>query len=127
MATTSSHAADVDARLDAYYTRYYRDALGIPGWRELVLVRRADAAYEAQRLARLEAAIGRPVGGLSVLNVGCGTGGFNVAAARAGATMYGVDASSEAVGIAAARAGDGRVLQAPAEALPFTDRSFDLV
>jgi SAM-dependent methyltransferase len=120
-------APPVDARLDAYYTRYYRDALGIPGWRELVAVRRSDAAYEAQRLARLEEAIGRPLGGLVILNVGCGTGGFNVAAAGAGALTYGVDASSEAVGIAADRTGDGRVVHAPAEALPFVDRSFDLV
>lgn len=29
----------VRSRLTDYYTRYYRDALGIPGWRDLVAAR----------------------------------------------------------------------------------------
>ncbi len=75
----------VTERLEAYYTRYYRDTLGIPEWRELVAVRAADEAYEARRLARLEEALGDPARGRALLNVGCGTGGFNVAAKRTGA------------------------------------------
>ena len=128
----SSRAADtavppgLAGRLEAYYTRYYRDALGIPGWRELVAVRLDDLAYESQRLARLEAAIERTIDGLRVLNVGCGTGGFNVVAAKAGATVRGVDPSDDAVSIAATRL-PGGVLRAAAEDLPFAEASFDLV
>jgi SAM-dependent methyltransferase len=118
---------DVVARLERYYTRYYRETLGIPGWRELVRVRLADEAYEGQRLARLERALGRPVAGLALLNAGCGTGGFNVAAERAGARAWGVDVEAEAAAIARGRLGQDRIVRAAAEALPFPDGRFDVV
>jgi len=120
-------AADVEERLRAYYTRYYRDTLGIPGWRGLVGVRLGDAGYEAPRVARLERALGCPLRGLRVLNLGCGTGGFNLAAEAAGASVWGVDLDAEAVAIAEARAGHGRVTRAAAEALPFRGERFDVV
>ncbi len=116
----------LSARLEAYYSRYYDDALGIPGWRELVAVRLDDAAYERERLARLEGAIGRRVAGARLLNVGCGTGGFNALARSAGADAWGVDASEEPAAIAALRTPD-RILCAAAEELPFPAASFDVV
>src|SRR5262249_34315575 len=118
---------DCADRLRAYYTRYYRDTLGIPGWRDLVDVRLDDASYEGQRLDRLERALGRPVRGLRVLNLGCGTGGFSVAAELAGALTWGVDVDPDAVAIAHARHPHGRVVRAAAESLPFRAESFDVV
>src|SRR5215831_13949713 len=118
---------ELAARIAAYYTRYYRDALAIPRWRELVRVRLDDDAYEAQRLDRLARALGRPLAGLAVLNVGCGTGGFNVAAERAGARAWGVDLDAEAVAIGCARLRPDRVIRAAAEALPFGPETFDVV
>lgn len=120
-------AAAIRARLEAYYRHYYADALGIPAWRELVAVRLADADYEEGRLNRLEAALERSVAGARVLNVGCGTGGFNALAQRAGADPWGVDASLEAAAIAGLRAPGRRIFCALAEALPFRDGSFDVV
>lgn len=120
-------AADVVDRLRAYYTRYYRDTLGIPGWRDLVQVRLADTPYESERLARLERAVDRPVRGLRLLNLGCGTGGFNVAAETAGALAWGVDLDAEAVAIARARVSRERIVRAAAESLPFRGGDFDLV
>ena len=118
---------DVKAALAAYYTKYYRDTLGIPAWRELVAVRLDDVAYERQRLVALERAVG-PLRGRRLLNVGCGTGGFNVLAEAAGAEVWGVDESGAAVAIARARMRHGeRALPAMAETLPFPDASFDLV
>ncbi len=114
-------------RLRAYYTRYYRDTLGIPGWRDLVQVRLADTAYEGQRLARLERALERPVRGLRLLNVGCGTGGFNVAAEEAGGYTWGVDPDPEAAAIARARLSREWIACAAAESLPFRGGSFDVV
>ena len=35
----TGEGADVPARLAAYYARYYRDTLGIPGWRDHVAFR----------------------------------------------------------------------------------------
>jgi SAM-dependent methyltransferase len=124
---TDSPVTDCADRLRAYYTRYYRDALGIPGWRDLVEVRLNDAAYEAQRLARLARALDRPIRGLRLLNLACGTGGFNVAAEAAGALAWGVDVDPDAVMIAQARARRGRITRAAAESLPFRDGSFDVV
>jgi SAM-dependent methyltransferase len=71
--------------------------------------------------------LGRPVAGLRLLNVGCGTGGFNVCAAKAGAIAWGVDASAEATALAAERVGRARICRARAEALPFPSGRFDLV
>ncbi len=114
-------------RLEAYYTRYYRDTLGIPGWRDIVAVRLADRAYEHRRLAQLERAVGRPVRGYRLLNVGCGTGGFSALAEEAGAEVWSLDASPEATALAAARSLQGRVIAAAAESLPLARESFDIV
>ena len=114
-------------RLEAYYTRYYRDVLGIPGWHDIVAVRLEDRAYESRRLARFERAVGRAVRGARVLDVGCGTGGFSILAEEAGAEVWSVDASSEAAGLAAARLARGRVVMATAESLPLASARFDLV
>ena len=119
--------ATLRERLEAYYARYYRGALGIPQWRELVAIRLADTDYERGRLARLEQALGRSVAGTRLLSVGCGTGGFNVLARRSGADAWGVDASEEAVAIADLRVPGRRIFCAQAEALPFEDGSFDVV
>ena len=123
----AENPGDLHASLEAYYARYYRDTLGIPGWRDYVAVRLADHAYEGARLVRLQRALGRPVHGLRLLNVGCGTGGFNVVAEQAGALTCGADADPEAVAIAKARVPGRPILRALAEALPFSDGSFDIV
>jgi len=123
----------VEARLQSglarYYTRYYRDVLGLPDWPAHVARRAAEEETDAGRVARLEEHLG-PFEGRSLLNVGCGTGGFNVAAARAGARGVGIDASLEAVrlcGLRRALVEGGTYAAAAAEALPFRAGSFDLV
>lgn len=119
---------DVSAALETYYTRYYRDTLGIPGWRGLVDTRLDDEAYERQRLTALERAVGGSIKGTRLLNIGCGTGGFNALAEEAGAEVWGVDDSADAVAITRARMRHGeRALRSMAEALPFPDASFDVV
>jgi ubiquinone/menaquinone biosynthesis C-methylase UbiE len=116
-------------RLRRYYTRYYRDTLGLPGWAELVRNRLTEEEQEAGRLARLQRLLGRSIAGMSLLNVGCGTGGFNVVAARTGALAWGVDTDSEAVAITRLKLGGagGGVCLAAAEALPFSSARFDVV
>jgi SAM-dependent methyltransferase len=119
---------EVSAALERYYTRYYRDTLGIPDWRGLVDVRLADEPYERQRLTALARAMGGSIKAARLLNVGCGTGGFNVLAEEAGAEVWGVDESADAVAIARARMRHGeRALRSMSEALPFRDASFDIV
>lgn len=113
--------------LAAYYTRYYRDTLGIPGWRELVAARLDDGDAERARVARLARALGAPIGGRRVLSLGCGTGGFLRAAADAGAAVWGLDPDAEAVALAAGRCPAAAVVVGTGERLPFADGRFDVV
>src|ERR1700693_1870152 len=117
------------ALLDRYYTRYYRDTLGLPGWRERVAGRLAEQEFGREQLRGIQRALGG-FEGKRLLNIGCGPGGFNVAAERAGARTWGIDASQEAVAICGLRralGAGGCYAAAAAEALPFLDGAFDLV
>jgi ubiquinone/menaquinone biosynthesis C-methylase UbiE len=85
-----------------------------------------------ERLQLLE--VGRVVGlcleGVTVgrlLDVGTGTGVFAQAFAEAGIEVSGVDASAEMVELAKRYVPAGHFRTAPAEALPYPDRWFDLV
>jgi SAM-dependent methyltransferase len=80
----------------------------------------------AEFIARLELEPGE-----RVLDVACGTGNLTLPAARAGARVTGIDIAPALVAQLAARAAaEGLALDAregDAEALPFTDGSFDTV
>jgi 2-polyprenyl-3-methyl-5-hydroxy-6-metoxy-1,4-benzoquinol methylase len=128
--TPSAESTRLTSLLEAYYTRYYRDTLGLPDWRGRVSGRLTEEDIEGTRIEAVSQALGRPLRGLRVLNVGCGTGGFNVAAQRAGAHTWGIDASHDAIRICELRrllGAGGRYVRAAAESLPFRDDAFDLV
>jgi ubiquinone/menaquinone biosynthesis C-methylase UbiE len=79
-----------------------------------------------------EEAVGRAVGpGVSVLEIGSGSGEFTGAALRAGAEVLATDISEKCLSVIPVRYPDaeGRlsVRQADMEALPFADGSFDVV
>ncbi|MFO0910619.1 MAG: class I SAM-dependent methyltransferase [Isosphaeraceae bacterium] len=75
-------------------------------------------------------AAGLPSSG-KVLEVGCGTGGFLVAASRLGREVVGVDIASRWLVVARRRLDDHGIevplVLAEAERLPWPDRTFDLV
>ncbi len=83
-------------------------------------MRQIEAALLAGRLDR---------DGLSLLDAGCGTGGFLAWAADRGgfARLCGVDASPEAIELARAVAPSAELRVARLERLPFPDGSFDVV
>jgi len=125
-----SRAGELRDRVRAYYTAYYRDLLGIPDWSVLVGLREDEERQERGRLDRLRRLLGADsLSGRRILNVGCGTGGFNMVAEEAGARTVGVDADPEAIAICALKRekGGGAFVRAAAERLPFPDASFDLV
>ena len=85
----------------------------------------------AGAVARGEALASRlPKGGLT-LEIGCGTGGLLVAAARAGREIVGVDVASRWLVVARRRLADhglaARLVAAQAERLPWPDATFDSV
>jgi len=124
-------AAELRERVRRYYTAYYRDALGIADWPVLVDLRQEEERQEAARLERLARLVGPAALDGRVLNVGCGTGGFDGALGRArpGTRVTGIDADAEAMSICALKrgAGAGGFARAVSEALPFRDGAFDLV
>jgi ubiquinone/menaquinone biosynthesis C-methylase UbiE len=63
----------------------------------------------------------------SCLDLGCGTGRAIPALAAAGWSVVGVDVSVDQLEAARAYAGDARLVQADAHALPFADGEFDAV
>jgi len=65
--------------------------------------------------------------GCSVLDVGCGPGGFCRLAAQAGCSVTGIDAGPPLIAIARERVPDGRFDIGDMQSLPYDDDSFDLV
>lgn len=125
-----SSAVELRDRLRRYYTAYYRDMLGIPDWATLVKLREEEEErLEAGHLERLRRRIDGELLRGRILNVGCGTGGFNVLAAAVGARALGVDDDAEAIAICRLKTDtiSGGFVRARAEALPFRDAAFDLV
>ncbi|HVP03429.1 MAG TPA: class I SAM-dependent methyltransferase [Solirubrobacteraceae bacterium] len=110
----ASPASDHAARQRALWGRRPRD------W--------AEHAEPANRLlfeAVLDAVDAGP--GLKLLDVGCGSGLAVRMAADRGCAVAGADATPELLGIARERTPDATLVQAPLEALPFTDAAFDAV
>jgi SAM-dependent methyltransferase len=65
--------------------------------------------------------------GTTVLDVGCGTGGFCELAAARGAAVHGVDARADRIAVARRRMPSGDFRVAFIEQLPWADESFDVV
>ena len=125
-----SASVELSERIRRYYTAYYRDTLAIPDWAALVDMRLdEERRIETPHVERVRRLVGPDAFRGRMLNVGCGTGGFNVLATGAGARAIGVDESADAIAICdlKARKAGGAFVQAHAEALPFPDETFDLV
>ena len=69
----------------------------------------------------------RPKAGMSVLDIGCGTGAHLELYKRLGCKLFGIDSSAAMLQIARRRLGDQAELYlGDASAMPYPDRSFDL-
>jgi demethylmenaquinone methyltransferase/2-methoxy-6-polyprenyl-1,4-benzoquinol methylase len=89
-----------------------------------------DAVVEPPNAALREIALGMvpPADGMSVLEVGCGTGTNLDRYQRAGCRVFGVDLSPSMLAIARAKLGDRAELWlGDAADMPYQDGSFDLV
>lgn len=118
-----------------YYSAYYRDALGLPGYEQLVASRlREDDTFEEvlSRVRPLVSFFAQPPQGKRLLVVGAGTGREFVHFSRLGYDTYGIEPNPQAMAIIQAKCRlyglDGtKVLPNSAEQLPFSDGCFDFV
>src|SRR5512143_2026045 len=70
----------------------------------------------------------RPLKGMDILDVGCGTGAHLELYQRYGCNLYGIDLSPSMLEIARMRLGDSARLElGDATRMPYEDRKFDLV
>lgn len=121
----------IKEKIIGYYTNYYRDVLSLPDWKKRVKDRLSEERLEFKKIIRLEKIIGN-FNGKSLLNIGCGTGGFNVEAAKKGAKIYAVEPEKDALFISRLKAdkvgiNKKNIVNGVAEKLPFRDNQFDIV
>lgn len=118
-------------KIKAFYKSYYRETLGLPDWQKKVENRLSEERHEREYLRRLEELAGK-LAGKKLLNVGCGTGGFNMVALDSKVQAFGLDVDKEAIDICRLKAElkgfeKEYFLKESAEALPFPDDYFDVV
>jgi ubiquinone/menaquinone biosynthesis C-methylase UbiE len=89
---------------------------------------RSCFAYSRRRLdALLERALPRRGDGLSLLDIGCGTGHHMRSLRERGFTVAGVDGSEDMLAHARANNPGAEIERADVEEIPFPDRSFDFI
>lgn len=125
--------SSLDASFAEYYTRYYRDQLGLPDWEARVASRMTEDQNILPAIEQVAQWINRPFArGQRILVVGAGTGAEYLALSRTGAEVYGIEPERSAVRLGRQRAAavglhPTRLLPGQAERLPFPDNAFDVV
>lgn len=112
---------------------YNREWMGEERFEALVRSKVRSPALQKRHISFLESTLGS-LEGLSVLDLGCGEGGFVVALREKGARVVGVDLSMDALEIARVQllarpslGNPGILGQVEGHHLPFPDDTFDLV
>lgn len=125
-------SSELDKAVYSYYRKYYQQRLGIPNWRHYSLQRLHEETLEQKRIEqKLVPQVGL-IRDKKILNVGCGTGGFNVAAHRKEAKCWGIEPDPDAIAICHLKAKiynipENTFIHGTAENIPFPDNDFDIV
>ncbi len=130
-----SNALDQEIRekLAAYYTAYYRDALGLPDWPQRIANRmQEELTFAEPAVRKIESWLDYSFREKQVLVVGTGTGAEVVVLGQRGAFVRGIEPNSQALEVAQLKARrfgmDDQVLQqAVAERIPFPNEVFDFI
>lgn len=113
-----------------YYENYYKEKLGIPNWRELAEGQEHEEELELEKLTEIEKVVG-VLKNKTILDVGCGTGGFAIAASFRGCRVYAIDPDKEALKIAKEKTKllklEVNFEKEEAENLPYKKNFFDFV
>jgi ubiquinone/menaquinone biosynthesis C-methylase UbiE len=120
-----------DDKIKAHLRHYYWDCLGLYDWENRLEARKNELARSKAILKAIEHIASFSLQGKKMLDIGCGWGGFVVAAAQMGASVSGCDVDAEVLDVAGLRAKLNGVwpalICAPAEKLPYDDNEFDYV
>jgi len=132
-AYVNDHGDKVFRMMSAYYTRYYRDSLGLSDWLERVALRMdEERTFGGPVIDLCERSTGMDFRGKQALVVGAGTGAELFALAERGASVHAIEPSGEALEILKMKSAelgldDADIQEGAAEDMPFADGSFDLV
>jgi ubiquinone/menaquinone biosynthesis C-methylase UbiE len=131
--TTDQTGGHLTEKIRRYYTRYYRDQLGLPDWAMRVELRLNEENYYSNPcIAKVEQFLRYDFRGKSVLVVGAGTGGEALSFYKKGATVSGIEPDEDGYDILQEKVRLGgldadKFKSDKAEALSFADNSFDFV
>jgi 2-polyprenyl-3-methyl-5-hydroxy-6-metoxy-1,4-benzoquinol methylase len=131
--TDLAEQKQLESAIRAYYTRYYRDQLGLPNWQQKVESRLDEENVYAERMLDwIEIWANYPFAGKRALIVGAGTGVETFALQSRGANVTAIEPNRDAIGILAAKARSkfnvtNPAVQAIGEALPYPDNHFEFV
>lgn len=122
---------NLEKRIQKYYQKYYKRTLNLPNWEEMLKFRLGEEKTEKEKIVNLTKILGS-FAKKKILDVGCGTGGFAIVAAKNGARVWGIDPDREAVEICKLKArslekGEANFKLGFAESLGFTRNFFDIV
>lgn len=123
--------SSLDEKIKKFYQKYYRGTLNIKNWQPLVWERLNEEKIEVAKIEKLQKLLG-DFKGKKILDVGCGAGGFVIAAMKKKLLAYGIDPAKKAIEICEQKAIDNHLpkrnfLIASAEKIPFKDNTFAIV
>lgn len=122
---------EINQQLFSYWKDFYRDVLGLKDWEQRCRKRLNDRDIPRKELVNWSRI--RPhLRGSRVLDVGCGTGGFCMAAFEEGADVFGIDIDPKAIDICRMQASandmsPGKFAISTSEELPFENDYFDFI
>jgi 2-polyprenyl-3-methyl-5-hydroxy-6-metoxy-1,4-benzoquinol methylase len=129
--TSPKMKKEINRQLFSYWKGFYRDVLGLKDWEQRCRKRLNDQDIPRKELLSWSRI--RPhLEGSRVLDVGCGTGGFCMAAFAEGADVLGIDIDPKAIDICRMQASANDMppenfAVSASEELPFENDYFDFV
>jgi ubiquinone/menaquinone biosynthesis C-methylase UbiE len=119
-------------KTEAYFTKYYRDVLGLPDWKGRIISRMNEDENRFAAVVSVKERMRLDFNGLKVLLVGCGTGSDIYPFHKLGAQVSGIDPNEDAITIAQLRARKLGVepenfIVGWAENMPYPLEEFDFV